>query len=147
VWQFGTLLDGEKMNIDDKLWELAAEFRLAKIGEDLARKKRIALEDQIASLIPSKADGQKTITLKNGAKITVKRGLSYKADLEGVCKLGIWGDSPPPIKSKTTHELDIQGYEWYRQNDPGIFNALSQHVTVTPRKPSVTVKPAKEKEE
>jgi len=71
--------------IDDKLWELATQFRLAKIEEDLAKKKRIAVEDQIATLIPSKADGQKTVTLKNGTKVTVKRGLSYKAVLIVLC--------------------------------------------------------------
>ena len=135
--------------IDDKLWELATQFRLAKIEEDLSKKKRIAIEDQIATLIPSKADGQKTVTLKNGTKVTVKRGLSYKADLDSIMQFFKEMAQPIlaiPIKSKTTRELDIAGYEWYRQNHPDVFNLLSQHIIVAPRKPSVTVKSAKTEE-
>ena len=133
-------------DILDKLWELSTEFRFAKITEDLAKKKRIAIEEQIATLVPTEDTGQKTVTLKNGAKIVVKRGLNYKANFNGIQDaLKNFTDYQIPIKSKTTLELDIAGYEWYRVNCPGVFPHIAQHVSITPKKVSVVLRLAEPK--
>ncbi len=115
---------------------------LAKKTENRAREKRIGLEERIADLVPTKETGQKTLTLDDGTKITVKRGLNYKTDFDGLrdtCS-GSAINCIPPIKSKTTYELDIKGYEYYRVNCPDSFHFLSRHVTVTPKKVAVEVK-------
>ena len=130
---------------------LAFSLRKAEKAEETARTNRIKLEEMISSFLPTKEVGQETKVLSNGVSITIKRGLRYKADLDDIQEVianqvpagqtGIeYPDLMAPIKVKTTRELDVKGYEWYRQNHPTIFNRMSQHVTVTPAKVSVTVK-------
>ena len=129
---------------DPLLHGLAAQLLEHKIEEDFWKKKRIESEEVIAAQIPGPEKGQKTVTLEDGTKITVERGLTYKADLDAISELLTGSECPPPIKAKTAYELDIAGYEWYRDNMPDSFDRIVQHVTVTPRKVSVSVKAAKE---
>lgn len=129
----------------EELRDLAMEFSLAKLTEDLAKKKRIAIEEQIALLIPGKETGQETVTLANGSKLVVKRGLNYRADLVEISRICERSSMTSPVKTKTTQELDVQGYEWYKEKHPSFFEYIVQHVTVTPKKVSVVLKPAKEK--
>ncbi len=125
-----------------QLSELAYVLKNAKAAETLAKRGRVDAEEQIAALIPTENIGQKTITLSDGVKITVKRGLNYKADCEAIEDVFIedkTGKFFAPIKTKTTRELDVKGYEWYRINDSETFSAMSQHVTVTPKKVAITL--------
>ncbi len=129
------------VEIQVRLKELASELKNAKAAEALARNSRIDAEEQIAALIPTEDTGQKTVTLNNGTKITVKRELNYKADVnklydEMVCECP---QHIPPVKTKTTKELDAKGYEWYRTNEPKVYELISQYVTVTPKKVAVTL--------
>ena len=134
-------------NVFEELWELSTRLSLVKVEELLAKKKRTAIEEQIALLIPGPDTGQKTVTLKDGLKITVKRGLNYKADLPEVAAVLVQNadDSlPVPVKTKTVRELDTQGYEWYRINHPRIFALIAKHVVVTRKKVAVSLKAAEE---
>lgn len=137
------------MDIPTDLPSLSVKLRVAKLNEESAREKRIAIEEQIAALIPTKEIGSKTVTLLDGSKIIIKRDLIYKAELEGVrdviakCNNRGMGLSVP-IKSKTTYQLDEKGYEWYKKTYPQIFSQLTKYVSTIPRKVSVTLKPAKE---
>lgn len=131
-----------------QLQYLAIRLMQEKDDENKARDRRVAIEEQIAVLIPGPDKGQKTVTLEDGTKITVERGFNYKADVAEIEKLfqGEWkegslGDAP--IKVKTTRELDVKGYEWYRENDPEAFGLLARHVSVTPKKVSVSLKAGK----
>ena len=127
---------------ENKLLILAVNLRVAKEAESRTKKSRIAIEQVIAAEIPCGDTGQKTITLSNGTKITVKRGLSYKANLSEVAAVLIQNadDSlPVPVKVKTTRELDIKGYEWYMANHPALYAQMATYVTVTPRKVAVTL--------
>ena len=122
---------------------LIEDFMDAKDDEDFARQKRIEIEEKIAALVPGPEDGQVTVKIRN-AKLTVKRGLTYKADLDGItARMTGETEFPPPIKTKAVRELDVQGYEWYRANHPDIFSVLSNYVQVKPRKVSITVNSAK----
>lgn len=111
-----------------------------KKQETKVRQRRTELENKIAELVHGPESGQKTITLENGTKITVKRGFNYKVsdfdDLGGCAPC----DIPAPVKMKTTKELDVVGYEWFRENRPDIFKEMAQFVTVTPKKVAVEVK-------
>ncbi len=115
----------------------------AKAAEETAKAARIALEEKIAKLIPSPETGQKTVKLPDGTKLTVKRGLIYKADVQDI--RDVFSDEAipdtmfPPISRKVEEKLDVKGYEWYRKNYPQIFLELSEFVTVTPKKIAVTV--------
>lgn len=132
-----------------KLTDLVANFMDAKEDERYARDMRIIYEKKIAALVPTPEKGQTTITLGD-VKLTVKRGLNYKADLEGIDAM--FGPGFPnknlflasPIKSKTVRELDISGYEWYRKEYPDIFKQLAEYVEVKPKKVAIEVKLVKE---
>lgn len=130
----------------DALKLFANCFLKAKETEEAAKKLRISYEEEIVALIETKEQGSKTVTLgDSGIKITVKRGLIYKANLKDI--RGVFTDEmisikelSVPIVTKIEEKLDEKGYEWYRANHPEIFRELSEFVTVTPKKTSVTVK-------
>lgn len=123
-----------------RLAEYVTDLIVAKSYEEKARRERVAIEEKIAELVPTEVPGQRTVALSAETKIVVRRELSYKADLQAIEKL-MWNPLfPPPIKTKTTKELDSTGYEWYRTNDPATFLLLSPHVEVVPRKVSVSLK-------
>ncbi len=139
--QLGLVVPTEEQRRNQELTVLAINLRNARSAEESAKTRRIELENIIAGLLPGKEIGQETTILLNGTKIVIKRGMSYTADLQGVedaLKLRP-GNFMAPIRTKTTRKLDEKGYEWYRRNHPGIFAYISQHVTVTPRKASVTL--------
>ncbi len=122
-----------------EIQELAYVLENAKEAEALAKRGRVDAEEQIAALVPTEDTCQKTITLDNGTKITVKRGLSYKADVQAIEKVFNELEQVAPLKSKTTVELDVKGYEYYRKEEPEFFGVLSQYVTVTPKKVAVSL--------
>ena len=123
---------------------LVRHLILAKKQEDTIKCTRIALEEKIAALVPGPERGQITVSVTENVKITVERGFNYKADCQAIAN--IFRDLPDahvPIKHKTTHELDVAGYEWYRENDSATAELLSKCITVTPKKTSVSVKATK----
>lgn len=127
-----------------ELESLAFFLLTAKDEEAQARKKRIEIEERIAALIPGPDKGQKTVTLPDGTKVTVDRGFNYKADTGAIKdefehNPAMYG-MIPPLKPKSSVELDEVGYEWYREHHPNIFSIISQNVEVKPKKTSVTVK-------
>lgn len=127
------------------LGDLVGLLATAKAAEDLAKSRRIKAEEAVAEVMPGPEIGQKTTTMADGTKVTVTRGYNYKADCEKISAFfrREQFDTPAPIKAKSTVMLDPAGYEWYRKNNPAAFAAMSQHVVVTPKKTSVTLKPAK----
>ena len=118
-----------------ELEDLAIKLYEMKLEENACKLLRSALEEQIATLVPTEEKGQRTVALPNGTKIVVKRGLNYRAEITQIEALSL---ECPPIKIKK--ELDEVGYEWFRANEPGIFAKLSECVTVTPAKVSITLK-------
>lgn len=123
-----------------KLRQLACFLKTAKNEEEVAKNKRIEVEESIAALVDGPDRGQKTVDLGDGLRVTVERGFNYKADLNAVARVFEDSGMPAPIKIKTTRELDVIGYEWYRFSEPGYFTEIAKHVTVTPKKTAVTVK-------
>jgi predicted NUDIX family NTP pyrophosphohydrolase len=121
---------------------LVAELVYAKHEEEEAKATRIFAEEQVAACIDGPESGSKTVTLDDGTKVTVRRGYNYKADLDSVEKTcnGLPVPLVPPVKTKTTKELDVAGYEWYQANHPEIFQKLCNFVTVTPKKVAVEVR-------
>lgn len=127
------------------LSELVLCLGTAKAREELARAERIKVEEQIAILVPGPDEGSKTVKLEDGTKVTVERGFNYKPDISALEKVFDNADDTDgrrfvPLKTKTTRELDLPGYRWFRDNDPEGFAMLAQHVVATPKKVSVTLK-------
>jgi len=130
---------------------LTKALRAARKDEETAKGKRIALEEKIAALVESKEVGQKTVTLEDGSKVTVKRGLNYRADVIAIRDMHYRTISPVdqqrfpcPIKSEIKYTFDIKGYEWYKSNHPDKFDNIAEFVTVTPKKIAVTLQAPKE---
>ena len=121
---------------------LAKQLLFAKSAEERSKNERIAIEEKMATYIPGPERGQKSVRLPNGTTVTVERGFNYKADLSGIAAIFAekYPNQPQPTKCKTTNELDVSGYEWYRVNHPEIFNDMNGLVTATPKKIAVSVK-------
>ena len=151
------------MLTDDKKFQLGIlvkSLASAKTDEENAKKDRISFESAIAKMLFTeecqKKSEQTTVQLQDGSKVTVKRGLSYKADLEGmttaICEEQsrriVVGDVRSihwPVKTiPEKEEFDLRAYEWYRLNNPELFRLISKFVTVTPSKAFVSVKASKE---
>jgi len=131
---------------EKELHDLALKLLKAKHLESEAKCDRIKLEDLIAALVTTPEQGQKTVKLEDGSKLTVKRGLIYKANVRDIRDVfrgpscnDSYKDMYVPIKKTVKEELDVKGYEWYRKNFPQIFQELSEFVTVTPKKTSVAI--------
>jgi len=123
---------------------LVKALQHAKKNEEIARKERVAVEEKIANFVETKEVGQKTVTLEDGTKITVKRGLNYKANIDGMRTAFQSIGFPAPIKTETKYTLDVKGYEWYKGQNPEVFAEISSYVTVTPKKVAVTLQAPKE---
>jgi len=138
------------MLTDSELQELAiycVRYLNAKQGVDMAKMQQNKAKVEIANRISTGGASQKTVTLHNGTKITVARGFNTKIDADEISKLFDTDEEfenfPKPLLTKTEQILDAQGYEWYRVNHPVLFAKIAEHVTLTPKAVSVTVKPPK----
>lgn len=127
------------------------KWSIAKGQEKNANACRLAAEKEIAALVPGDDTKQVSQKTSDGTKATVKRSLKYKADIEEIRKImealerQVNRPVMTPIKSSTTHTLDVEVYEWYRNNAPAVHDMLSKHVEVSPAKESITVTPPKVK--
>lgn len=123
------------------LEELAVQLHEAKVAENKAKEIRIEAEEAIAKLIETDADGSKTVDAGEHMKITVKRGLLYKADVDDLRKL--WEEQGITVPLKLVPEsvkFDEKLYEEMRESVAPGFLQISKLVTVTPAKTSVTLK-------
>ena len=70
-------------------------------------------------------------------KVTVKRANSYKIDDEAAFAQHF----PTLVKQiPAKWEIDVKAYEAEREKDSQLFRDASDHVAVTPKKVSVTLK-------
>lgn len=121
------------------LEELANQLFDAKQRENAARDERIAVEEKIAELVETAANGSKTVPVGNGLKITVKRGLSYKANIDAIRNLD--NVAGLPIKLVPAEWVfDEKEYERILMDEPKKAAILAKHVEVKPKKVAVTLK-------
>ena len=121
-----------------ELSELAGKLYDAKRAEDAAKEARIAIEEQIAKLVPTAENGSKTVDAGEGLKVTVKRAMGYKADVDAIRNLNM--DDAPLKLTPPKYELDPKAYELLATKDPQRFNVIAKHVQAVPRKVAVTLK-------
>lgn len=112
--------------------EIAADLANAKAAENKAKEERIAFEEELVAQVQTREKG--SVTVPAGIlKVTVTTGYNYKADIAAVKE-----QFPELIKVKA--ELDDKAYEAMREHDPDRFQKAARLVTVTPKKPTVTLK-------
>jgi hypothetical protein len=119
------------------LAELAGFLYDAKKREDAAKLERIDIEEQIAAMVETPDNGSKTVDAGNGLKVVVKRSLNYKADMEGLVSLD---GLVIRIPVKTKQVFDEKAYEEIRASLPKDYAKISEFVTISPAKTSVTLK-------
>lgn len=127
-----------RSDMTDPLACAVRAFIEAKRVEDLAKRRRIELEDQILALTPSKEEGSQTVEVA-GYKLTTTGKLSYKCDdvkaLAEAC--AGWPANMVPVKTEI--KLDETGCKWLRANDPDAWVSLARFVTVAPAKTALKV--------
>lgn len=112
--------------------ELAAKLVQARHAEAEARTARVEAEEALIAQIELGEQERKTLKTDNGLKLTFQSGLSYK--LAKGCNA-----EAVPVKRTEKIDLDTKAYEALRESDPETFKDISQYVTVTPKKTSVSV--------
>lgn len=119
--------------------QLAQEFIAAKAAEAAANKARVAVEQEIIKLLGQREEGAQTHELTNGLKLTITGKLAYKADmakLMAVCSS--LPENMRPLKTET--KLDETGAKYLRANEPAVWAALADAISVKPAKASVEIK-------
>jgi hypothetical protein len=132
--------------VDLPIETLVDSLVTAKAIESIATAKRIRWEERVAQKLGGTEDGQKTTTLENGMKVTIKRGFNFSADCDAIRKLFAVEqyDSSPPIEIKTTIKLDEPAYKEFARRLPAAYKRMTQFVTAKPKKVSVTLAEPKE---
>lgn len=118
------------VEVNSDIDSLLADLALAKTNEENAKRHRIAAEEKILEQFDLSDKERKTVKGTNGLTVTMQTGLTYKLDK----------DFPENMPIKITKKLDEKEYEFIRAENPKVFAELSQYVTVSQKKPSVTLK-------
>lgn len=125
----------------DNIESVALELHKAKQWEKTAKNARIAIEEKLAAMVPTAENGSKTVEAGDQMKVTVKRAVILKADVKKLSEFcAEKGIEEVPLKTTTKTELDVGGYEWYREHKPELFKQMAAFVEMVPRKVSVTLK-------
>ena len=128
---------------------LVGQYQKAKNAEAVAKEARIGAELAVAGLIDGPDSGQRSVRLPDGRAVVVKRGLNYGVNVNDMevaieqVELRRGTKIPSPIKAATSYKLDVAGYDWYRANDREVYEAISDHVIITPAKVAVSIGEAK----
>lgn len=72
-------------------------------------------------------------------KVVIKRGLSYKGDLEAIKQIADLYEKKAPVKRTVREEIDPKEYEQIYASHTPYSMALRKAVYTTPKKTSVTV--------
>ena len=123
---------GANMNPLDKLSE---QWLSSKIIEDEAKTRRIAIEKEIASLIPGKDEGSES-ALTDKFRVTVERKLNYSFD---PVQWELHKETPGlPVRFKK--EIDMKAYRAICLSGSNIKSACDAILVVKPSKPTITIK-------
>ena len=129
----------------EELERLAVELSNAKVAEKNAKDIRIECETEICKLVETPDAGSKTVPAGDRMKITVKRGISYKPDMEALIELAADGIRLPittvPEETIAEHDVfDKKLYEKMLKDPPMGFAKVLDCITVNQLKPSVSIK-------
>jgi hypothetical protein len=119
--------------------ELANDWRKAKQREEVARNDRIAIENQIIELYPTKEEGAMTVHTALGSSITIVGKVTYKVDIEKLTILtSSWPVDIRPIKTKV--EADETKLKALRSDVPELWAKIADAIETKPAKTGVSIK-------
>ncbi|MEG1501938.1 MAG: hypothetical protein RR370_00955 [Synergistaceae bacterium] len=131
----------------DKIYQLTNALHNAKMAEDEAKKKRIALEEELATAIevPNDFEGSRTREVEN-FKVCVKRSMNIKIDVTKLHEI--------ETKNSISKEDMDKAFRWKAELNKKPFEALpestrtvlAEAITKTPGKVSITVEKKSEEE-
>jgi hypothetical protein len=132
---------------EGKLLRLATEREALRQAVIAAQEALDANTFALADLVPGPDKGQRSKKASEDLKVVVKRDMILKPDeakiRELLAELSKTSPDPlfPPLKIKTSCEIDQKGYKWYEKNMPEVWKKIAELVTAKPAKVSVEVKP------
>lgn len=121
--------------------KLVQQLMTAKKDEAAANKKRIFIEEEIAKLVETADRGTKTVEAGEGFKVTVKRDMSYKVDLDALRQIDadILPLKPVPAVA-ATYKFDPKLYEELCSGTPELAKKFATCIEAKPKKTSITIK-------
>jgi len=129
--------------VDEKEKEkLFNDLIKAKKAEDLAKDKRIELEEEIAELYEDQIEGKsKTFNEsigKNKFSIIIKKNVTVTLDQEAYKK--VRENLPENLRpEKIEYKIDSEGLTWLKENNAEIYKKVSNCISEKPGKTSVKV--------
>jgi hypothetical protein len=119
--------------------ELAEAWRTAKSREELAREERYEIERQLLELHKPRPEGTKTVTLGNGAKMTLVQKMTYRIDHEKLAALTHdWPTDSKPFKKVIVPDETLLKH--IRLEMPRQWNHIAPAIEVKPAKVNVSFK-------
>jgi hypothetical protein len=117
---------------------LTQAWKDAKWEETKAAAKRIAIESDIYELVRDQLPGKGTFTAETGMKIAT--GYAEKWDQESLNKAYQRWPSSVPFPFKGEWKPDGKAVAYVRDNLPEEYSLLRDALTLTPKKPTFSVK-------
>jgi hypothetical protein len=139
LWLYCVVSRGNlKMTTDEQLETLSQRFLDAKAHEGEATKARVAIEEEIVALIRPNKEGQTSLRLGSGYKLTITNKMIYKGDCDALEAMSeTWPEEYKVVRiKKDLNETKLREIRTYR---PEVWLRMSEVITMKPAKVSVKV--------
>ena len=119
--------------------ELVLLLKVAKINEEQARKERHVIESLIMGEMEVKGEGTVSQKTENGT-VSVSYGLTRKVDDIGL--IANWDKLNEVSKKvfKWKPEVKVGELKKVQELLPAVYLVVSEYITATPSKPTVSIK-------
>ncbi len=112
----------------------------AKAKERAATAARIRAEEEILKIHPCPEEGQEKFHDEEGNCCTIKQTITRKVDAKA---FSLIRDQIPealrPVEFVEEIKLDLKGYRWLQEHEPGYFKLFCSCVTEKSGKPNITI--------
>jgi len=122
--------------MNDMIERLKERLRIVEETEKAAKKERIAIEKQIVDLLRDELKDQGTTNL-HGLKIVT--GYNRKWSQEQLRQLVDQGIPPKLFPFKVEYKEDRKLSNYIENNEPEVWEVIAKALTLTPKKPSVSI--------
>lgn len=122
----------------NELERLAHLWQIAKTDEEVARDKRVEIENQMLALHPAREEGSETVATPLGIKVKLTGKLTYKADIEKLAVLTHgWPEALRPIKTEV--KADESKLKLIRSESPDLWRQIAPAIETKAAKTAVSI--------